>query len=157
MRFEAIDKGHRITEIQLDGICTHIETAKNCPLKGTVFHLKLNEARQAIRSSRDIFRNDMGMKQPTLTTRGGTNRHGLWECPVYPDWVCPFCHMERIVGTDLRRKCTLVEMLVQDKTGYTVYRAESSKVEYKRNDPLFWKERGLESLKDVKQPERVYN
>lgn len=91
-RFERIDKQHRILELELDGICTHIDTATDCPLKGTDFHKKLNMARLAIRSARDVFRIDSGTKQWTLTTRGGTNRHGLWHMQVIRNWKCPYCH-----------------------------------------------------------------
>lgn len=94
-RFEAVDRGHRINELELDSICTHIENAEACPLKGTSFHKKCRDALNAIRSARDIFRNDHKAKQWTLTTRGGTNRHGLWHCQVVRNWKCPHCHRKK--------------------------------------------------------------
>lgn len=92
-----IEAGLMTAELELDGIKTHITMRKeNCPLYETQYDLKVRKALSAVRSARDLFRNAVGTKQWTLTTRGGSNRHGLWHCQVIRNWNCPFCHEETL-------------------------------------------------------------
>jgi hypothetical protein len=96
LRTSQIERALMIAERYLDGMKTHFDLKRKpeCLLKGTDFDILVHKACAEIRSARDILRNDMGHKQPTLTTRGGpANRHGLWECKPQKalDWKCPVC------------------------------------------------------------------
>lgn len=93
VRTVPVERGLMIAELHLDGIKTHITMRKQkCPLYKTPFDFKIREALSGIRSSRDIFRNDIGSKQWTLTTRGkSANRHGLWDMNTKASFQCPFC------------------------------------------------------------------
>jgi len=104
LRVAEIERGLMIAELELDGIKTHITMRKErCRLYNTPFDKKVRKALSAIRGTRDKFRNDIGSKQWTLTTRGPTNlpknkgtanRHGLWVCRSKTDWKCPFCQQQ---------------------------------------------------------------
>ena len=82
-----------IAELQLDGLKTHTTMRKEkCPLYNTPYDKKIRFALSAIRSARDILRNDNNGKQWSLTTRGKKmNRHGLWDMNTQPNWKCGFC------------------------------------------------------------------
>lgn len=99
MRTAKIEHQLMLAELHLDGIKTHITIRKDkCPLYNTAYDHKVRIALSAVRSARDIFRNDTGYKQRTITTRGGSaNRHGLWDCtPKKPiGWTCGFCKRKR--------------------------------------------------------------
>jgi hypothetical protein len=76
-------------ELILDGLFTH-NNFKGC--MNPIHAKRIGKALSAVKSARDILRNDMKSKQPTLTTRGSIksnfNRHHLWECNAVPEWQC---------------------------------------------------------------------
>lgn len=54
---------------------------------------RIGRALSAVRSARDILRNDTGTRQWTLTTRSKRyNRHGLWHMKCIPEWQCDCNH-----------------------------------------------------------------
>jgi hypothetical protein len=76
LRTTKIEKELMIAERLLDGMKTHFDLKRvpPCPLKGTDFDRLVHAACAAVRSARDILRNDMGHKQPTM--RLCTVEHG---------------------------------------------------------------------------------
>ena len=97
MRLFHIEKQLMIAELELDGLKTHTTMVKErCPLYNTPVDKKIRRALSAIRSARDVLRNDMGSKQWSITTRGNkgssANRHSLWSCNPPPSFKCAFCN-----------------------------------------------------------------
>ena len=97
MRFSEIERKLMIAELNLDGLKTHTTMRKEkCVLYNTPYDKKIRLALSAVRSARDMLRNDSKQKQRTLTTRSNSaNRHGLWFCKVIPDWKCGFCNANK--------------------------------------------------------------
>lgn len=95
-RTTQFERSLMIAELELDGIKTHIDLAKNCILKNTPYERKIKKALSEIRSARDKLRNDIGSKQLTITTRAKSIRrpNQTWDCTpkrAY-GWTCPFCY-----------------------------------------------------------------
>ena len=96
MRLFHIERMLMIAELELDGLKTHTTMVKEkCPLYNTPVDMKVRKALSAIRSARDVLRNDMGSKQRTITTVGNidydANRDHLWECNPRASFKCAFC------------------------------------------------------------------
>jgi hypothetical protein len=95
LRVAKIERALMLAELHLDGLKTHTTIKKEkCAIYNTPYDHKVRIALSAVRSARDILRNDIGHKQRTITTRGGpANRHGLWECTpkkTTGGWKCGF-------------------------------------------------------------------
>lgn len=84
-------------ELLLDGLKSHSTMRKeSCALYDTdILDHITRPALTAVRGARDILRNDIGSKQWTLTTRGGSNRHKElpWDFNIRRKaWKCPCCN-----------------------------------------------------------------
>jgi len=109
MRVAKIERALMIAELELDGLKTHTTMKKEkCRIYNTVFDKKIRRALSAVRSARDILRFDVGEKQMTITTRGGSNRHGRWDAnprSSFTQFPCGFDIDDKEPGKGLASKC----------------------------------------------------
>jgi len=117
MRYEKIELKLMEAELHLDGMNTHAAMKKCLPKE---YRAKLQASLNAIRSARDILRNDSHSKQRTITTRGSVihryNRHGLWSCNSIPTWRCSICYPATANVKD--RKEARTSEMIQDTAAY---------------------------------------
>lgn len=87
IRTQKIEERIIEAELLLDGLFTHANFHPGCMRE--IHRKRIGKALSAVRSARDILRNDTRSKQWTITTRGKKfNRHGLWVCNAIPEWKC---------------------------------------------------------------------